>query len=48
MVNLTETMDILLKASKIKGFEYCEHLWTHIDLIANVPVRNVIESYKKN
>lgn len=40
-VNLTETMDILREASKLAGFEYCSHLVDHIDLIANVPVRNV-------
>lgn len=40
-VNLTETMDILTKASTQNGFEYCKHLVDHIDLIANVPVRNV-------
>lgn len=41
-VSLTETMQILGKAAKIPGFEYCEQLLQHIDLIANVPVRNVI------
>lgn len=41
-VNLTETMDILTKASTTPGFEYCKQLVQHIDLIANVPVRNVI------
>lgn len=40
-VNLTETMNFLSDASKITGFEYCKHLVKHIDLIANVPVRNV-------
>lgn len=40
-VNLTETMDILTKAAATPGFEYCKHLVKHIDLIANVPVRNV-------
>lgn len=40
-VNLTETMDILTKASTTSGFEYCKQLVKHIDLIANVPVRNV-------
>lgn len=40
-VNLTETMDILSKASNTFGFEYCEHLAKHIDLVANVSVRNV-------
>lgn len=40
-VNLTETMDILTKASTTPGFEYCKELVQHIDLIANVPVRNV-------
>lgn len=40
-VNLTETMDILTEASTKHGYEYCEHMVKHIDLIANVPVRNV-------
>lgn len=40
-VSLTETMEILTKASNQIGFEYCKHLVDHIDLIANVPVRNV-------
>lgn len=39
-VNLTETMAILEKASKSAGFEYVSHVMHHIDLIANVPVRN--------
>lgn len=43
-VNLTEFMTILTKTSKTVGFEYVTHLVTHIDLIANVPVRNVIHS----
>lgn len=40
-VNLSETMDILREASKKPGFEYCIHLMKHIDLVANVGVRNV-------
>lgn len=43
-VNLTETMDILSKASTTPEFEYCKHLVKHIDLVANVPVRNVCTS----
>lgn len=39
-VNLTETMAILRQSAATPGFEYCERLRTHIDLIANVPVRN--------
>ncbi|KAM7359329.1 uncharacterized protein ACRADG_006685 [Cochliomyia hominivorax] len=39
-LSLTETMDIFTEASKEIGFEYCEQLWNHFDLIANVPVRN--------
>lgn len=39
-VNLTETMEILRVASETAGFEYCSRVRTHIDLIANVPVRN--------
>lgn len=40
-LTLSETMDIFMKASKKSGFEYCQQLWQHFDLIANVPVRNV-------
>lgn len=40
-LSLTETMDIFKIAAKKPGFEYCEQLWNHFDLIANVPVRNV-------
>lgn len=40
-LSLTETMAIFEKAAKSKGFEYCNKLWKHFDLIANVPVRNV-------
>lgn len=41
LVSLTETMEFLKHAAKKPGFEYCSHLLNHIDLIANVPVRNV-------
>lgn len=40
-LSLTQTMEIIRTASKQTGFEYLEVLWNHIDLIANVPVRNV-------
>lgn len=40
-VSLTETMEILTNASHKSGFEYAKNLVHHIDLIANVPVRNV-------
>lgn len=41
-VSLTETMQILKDAAKNNaGFKYCEDIAKHIDLIANVPVRNV-------
>lgn len=41
-VSLTETMQILTDAAKSNaGFKYCEEIVKHIDLIANVPVRNV-------
>ncbi|XP_052836339.1 uncharacterized protein LOC128252582 [Drosophila gunungcola] len=39
-LSLTQTMEILRTTSKQAGFEYLEVLWNHIDLIANVPVRN--------
>lgn len=42
-VSLTEAMEILTNASTQPIFEYCKHLVHHIDLIANVPVRNVSE-----
>lgn len=40
-MSLTETMDIFKKASMRSGFNYLKYLVDHIDLIANVPVRNV-------
>jgi len=40
-LSLTETMEIIQSTSKQSGFEYLEVLWHHIDLVANVPVRNV-------
>lgn len=40
-VSLSETMDILTNVLHKSGFEYTKHLVHHIDLIANVPVRNV-------
>ncbi|KAH8292276.1 hypothetical protein KR054_008034, partial [Drosophila jambulina] len=39
-LSLTQTMEIIRSASKQPGFKYLEALWNHIDLIANVPVRN--------
>ncbi|XP_075144825.1 uncharacterized protein LOC142219934 [Haematobia irritans] len=39
-LSLTEAMDIFANAAKQAGFEYCQQLWNHFDLIANVPVRN--------
>ncbi|XP_073819307.1 uncharacterized protein [Musca autumnalis] len=39
-LSLSETMEIFQKVSKQPGFEYCEQLLKHFDLIANVPVRN--------
>ncbi|CAO1303177.1 unnamed protein product [Diamesa tonsa] len=40
-VTLTEAMEIFTKiAEEKKGFEYLKELVKHIDLIANVPVRN--------
>lgn len=42
-VSLNETIDILKKAADTNSnFEYCRELVSHIDKIANVPVRNVI------
>ncbi|XP_055902593.1 xanthine dehydrogenase-like [Eupeodes corollae] len=40
-LSLTETMEIFLKAAKLPDFEYCQELYNHFDLIANVPVRNM-------
>jgi len=43
-VSLTETMDIFEKAAATNpNYEYCRQLIKHIDLVANVPVRNVIQ-----
>ncbi|XP_037034826.1 xanthine dehydrogenase-like [Bradysia coprophila] len=40
-MSLTETMEVLKKASCRSGFHYLKYFVDHIDLIANVPVRNV-------
>lgn len=40
-ISLTETMEVLRKASMRSGFHYLKYFVEHIDLIANVPVRNV-------
>lgn len=42
-VSLTELMSILTENAKRTDFEYVAELVNHIDLIANVPVRNVRE-----
>ncbi|KAH8347445.1 hypothetical protein KR059_010727 [Drosophila kikkawai] len=39
-VTLTDAMQLFLLAAKRPGFEYCNQLWRHFNLIANVPVRN--------
>ncbi|XP_078042324.1 uncharacterized protein LOC144472818 isoform X2 [Augochlora pura] len=40
-VSLTVAMDTFNKYSKEPKFEYLQHLASHIDLIASVPVRNI-------
>lgn len=40
-ISLTEAMEIFQRAALNPGFEYCQQLREHFDLIANVPVRNV-------
>uniref|UniRef100_A0A182QKS2 FAD-binding PCMH-type domain-containing protein n=1 Tax=Anopheles farauti TaxID=69004 RepID=A0A182QKS2_9DIPT len=40
-VTLTELMAILEEASQAGGYEYCPEMVKHLDLVANVPVRNV-------
>ncbi|XP_053674936.1 aldehyde oxidase 3-like [Anopheles nili] len=40
-VTLSELMEILNEASTTNGYEYCREIVKHLDLIANVPVRNV-------
>lgn len=45
-VKLTEFMEILQQAAKEKDhFSYCTELHAHVDLIANIPVRNVSYNY---
>ncbi|XP_037042497.1 xanthine dehydrogenase-like [Bradysia coprophila] len=39
--SLTDTIKIFESVSQTPGFEYCSTLAQHIDLIANVPVRNI-------
>lgn len=41
LVTLTETIRVLKAATKLKGFEYCQMLVDHMEMVANVPVRNV-------
>lgn len=40
-VTLTVAIETFKKYSSDKGFKYLQHLAEHIDLIANVPVRNI-------
>ncbi|XP_053958030.1 uncharacterized protein LOC128863105 [Anastrepha ludens] len=40
-LSLTEAMEIFKKVEQRSGFEYCQQLWQHFDLVANVPVRNM-------
>lgn len=40
-VSIREATQILRKAAKLQGFEYCEHLAIHMDKMANIGVRNV-------
>ncbi|XP_073848046.1 uncharacterized protein [Musca autumnalis] len=40
-ISLSDAMAALREASTVKGFEYCSRVWSHFDLIANVPVRNM-------
>lgn len=40
-LTLAESMDIFEKVASVQGFEYCQQLWQHFNLIANVPIRNV-------
>lgn len=40
-MSLTETMEVFREVSSKSGFQYCQVLYDHFDLIANVPVRNV-------
>lgn len=46
-MSLTETMEVLKKASMRSGFQYLKYLVDHIDLVANVPVRNVNRTCRK-
>ncbi|XP_011197089.1 uncharacterized protein LOC105221652 [Zeugodacus cucurbitae] len=39
-LSLNEAIEIFQKMSQRPGFEYCQQLWQHFDLIANIPVRN--------
>lgn len=40
-ISLTDTMKYLLEVGGTDGFEYVLEIVKHIDLVANVPVRNV-------
>ncbi|XP_039947447.1 xanthine dehydrogenase-like [Bactrocera tryoni] len=39
-LSLNEAIEIFQKISQRPGFEYCQQLWQHFDMIAHVPVRN--------
>lgn len=40
-LSFSEAIEIFQKISHRPGFEFCQQLWQHFDLIANIPVRNV-------
>lgn len=40
-VSISETIEAMRAASNLVGFEYFQHLVDHLELVANVPVRNV-------
>lgn len=42
-MTLTDTMDVIRKLSQEndKYFGYLKNVWDHLDVVANVPVRNV-------
>lgn len=53
-VTLADAKQIFEKCTAMEGFEYCQVLLNHFDLIANIPVRNVsnllfiLNVHKKN
>lgn len=47
-LTLTELLDILKEGAKVENFSYFEKLYTHIELVAHIPIRNVSVQQKNS